>query len=80
MSQGVGGKEGERTIQASLNLSEESAGAIEIAISDQGGQSETKLRSKGPPDPGGSQATSPPFLRRKRSLGVVGPGRSWCFF
>jgi hypothetical protein len=80
MSKGVGSKEGERTIQPSLNLPEESAGTIEIAIPDQRGQTETKLGSKGPPDPGRSQATAPPFLGKKRGPGVVRQGASWCFF
>ncbi len=39
MSQGVGSKERKRTIQASLDLPEKSAGTIEIAIPDQGGAS-----------------------------------------
>jgi len=80
MPEGIGSKEGKRTIQASLDLPEESTGTIEIAIPDQGDQSETKLGSQGPPDPGRSQATSPPFLGTKRDVGIVGPGRSWCFF
>lgn len=73
MSQGIGSKERERTIQASLNLPEESTGTIEIAIPDQGGQPKTKLGSKGPPDPGRSQATTPPFWRKRRDSGGVGP-------
>jgi hypothetical protein len=61
MSQGVRSKEREQIIHASLNLPEESTGAIEVAVPDQGGQAETKLRSKSPPDPGRSQATAPSF-------------------
>ena len=80
MPEAVGRKERERPIQASLNLPEESTGTIEIAIPDHGGQPETKLGSKGSPDPGRSQATAAPFLGKKRDSGVAGPGRSGCFF
>jgi len=80
MPEAVGRKERERPIQASLNLPEESTGTIEIAIPDHGGQPETKLGSKGSPDPGRSQATASTCRRRRRASEVVGPGRSWCFF
>lgn len=80
MPEGVGSKERKRTIQASLNLPEESTGTIKIAIPNQRDQTKAKLRSQGPPDPGRSQATAPAFFRQKRSPGIIGPWRFGCFF
>jgi hypothetical protein len=79
MPEAVGSKERERFIQVSLNLPEESTGTVRIANPHQEGLLETKLRNRGSPDPGHSQATAPPFWGKKCDSGVVGPGGSWWF-
>ena len=47
MGKGVGGKQWEGSVQASLNLSKESTGTIMITIPNQRNQTATKLGSKG---------------------------------
>jgi len=63
-----------------LDLPEEPPGTIEIAIPNQGGQTETKLGRKSSPDPGRSLATSPPFWGRKGALGLSLPADLGVFF
>jgi hypothetical protein len=80
VGEGIGGKQRKGSVQTSLNLSDKSTGTIKITIPNQRSQTETKLRSKGPPDPGGPQTSAPTLLKKKRFLGVIAPKRFWCFF
>jgi hypothetical protein len=78
--QGIRGKQWKRPIQTPLNLSEESASIVKITIPNQGSQTETKLWSKSPPDPGGPQSSASTLLKEKGPLGIIDPKRFWCFF
>jgi hypothetical protein len=53
MGKGIRGKQRKGSVQTALNLSKESTSTIKITIPNQRGQTKTKFRSKGPPDPRG---------------------------
>jgi len=80
MLEGIRSKQWKRPIQTPLDLSEESAGIIKIAIPNQRSQAETKLGYKGSPDPGGSEASASSHLWERRFLGIIDPRGFWCFF
>jgi hypothetical protein len=80
MLEGIRSKQGKRPIQTSSDFSEEPAGIVKITIPDQRSQTETKLRGKGSPDPGGSEASATPRLWKRRFLGIISPVGFWCFF